>query len=206
MWPSITWEVGNNHKMNTQATQPKPCLAPSGRVQSLGPTGPSQELSVSHKPPWILPSCPSTCREPAAAHGLRAASQVWDASSAQSCFREQTNHCLGILGYRHWYFNGYEIQLFHSSKWNMLLSWKAALTLVGPFSEHKWDKINGLKHLLIFSLILSLFHDKVNLSVQSASPQTYGYNEVQLAATSQLVTVLLQVWYLRQRNQRHLLI
>lgn len=57
VWPSSTREVGNNHKTNTQVTQPKPCLAPSRRVQSLGPTGPSQELSGSHKPPWILPSC-----------------------------------------------------------------------------------------------------------------------------------------------------
>jgi len=73
----------------------------------------------------------------------------------------------------------------------MLLSWKAALASAGPFSEYKWDRIPGLKHLLLFSLILSLFHDKVNLPVQSVPPQ--GYNEVQLAATSLLVTVLLKV-------------
>lgn len=172
VWPSSTREVGNNHKMNPQATQPKPCLAPSRRVQSLGPTGPSQELSGSHKPPWILPSCQGhagNLRQPIGCE-LLLGSETLPRHGAAS--REQTNHCLGILGYRYWYFNGYEIQLFHSSKWNTLLSWKAALTLVGPFSEHKWDKIHGLKHLLIFSLILSLFHDKVNLSVQSVSPQT----------------------------------
>lgn len=74
VWPRSTWVVGGNHEMKTGLTQLQPCLAPRGRSLRSSPTGPSWELSGSHKTILDFVCFPEDVRE--------TCSSAW----AASCF------------------------------------------------------------------------------------------------------------------------
>lgn len=58
-------------------------LCPAGGRWGWVPQVHPGSCQAPTKPPWILSACPRTHRKPEAVHGLQAASEVWDAFSAE---------------------------------------------------------------------------------------------------------------------------
>lgn len=188
--------LGGNREMNTGVTQLQPCLVPQGWVLRSGPTGPLWELSGSHKTTLDFVCLPKDTRE---SHvSARAESSFSGLRHLLS--KEPSSERRQATSLAFWDMDADSLMVMKYSC-SVLLNetrcWAGRQLFWVQMGYNSWVKT--LACILINSQPLPWY-----LPVQSVPPQTSGYNEGQLAATSQLVTILLQAWCLKQRRQKDL--